>query len=165
MLLSKKHICALALALLPSFALSDDSQFVKLCVGEEILPFEIWKDQSDWSGSLNFGSASIFSLPETRERFRELAIGFQIKNGLPDNEEIRFRRVEKGNEAFLCADKGRNEGDATVTISKIVEQSGELLVEGQFSAALGTSSNYCRSVDFTDALSISGQFSVALNKL
>lgn len=153
---------AAALAALPAAAQESTGEITATIGGEQRTWYVTESDrmsQSDWSGSPNWASVSLFghTAPDTVMTSKQaLMIGFTATGtGAASDPEIGYLS-ESMSKAWVSDDT------ATVTIDSMTAEGDRLSLTGSFTATMGYSEDYGRTVDTSDPREISGRFDVSV---
>jgi len=151
-----------ALLITPFAAFAEESGAVTLEIDGTSYEFPLEASQSDWGGSVTYGSVNIYSKPTdeaTWALFKRLTLGFTITNGTTDAPELGLSRMVGGEMQKLF---GSKDTGATVTLEDASVDGDFLTLTGSFSGTLGTSKNYGSDIDLSDPVPVTGNFSVTL---
>ena len=122
-------------------------------------------NQSDWSGSFPSGSASIRFQGVDRGRvaeFGSLMVGFEFNGTSATNPEVDLVRLPQGKLERLCARKDAARGALRVEITGISAKGSDLVMTGTVTGKLGTSGDFCRSIDLSNPVSFKVTFSATI---
>lgn len=158
-----RYSIALCLCVLATAAQAEERGTLSLTIDGDSYEYALWAAQSDWSGSESFGSVSIFAQPVDRDmEFGSIMFGFSLAAGNAERGEINLRTVRDGETVRYYAGDDADEGGLTVTLDGATVSGEELSVSGRFQTQAGTSDNYGRDIDLSDAMEIEGIFDVVL---
>ncbi|MDM8168120.1 hypothetical protein [Roseovarius sp.] len=144
-------------------AYAEEGGELVLEVDGETHAYTLLPSQSDWSGSESFGSASIYALPTDKSsHLQSLMLGFSLAPGGAERGEINLRTVSDGDTIRYYAGDDAEEGGLVVTLDSSSVSGEELSLTGSFQTELGTSDNYGRDIDLSEAMTMQGTFSVVL---
>jgi hypothetical protein len=145
-------------------AAAEEGGVVEPVIGAEEFRFPLQASQSDWSGSADWASVSIRARPVDEAawaRFKALSLSFDYAGGAVSTPELRLLRVVgEGEMQRLYAEA--EAGGLEVTVDRAEAQGDFLTVEGRFSAEMGPSEDYGRTVDLSDPIPVAGSFAVTL---
>ncbi|MEQ9257717.1 MAG: hypothetical protein RIG84_01320 [Roseovarius sp.] len=133
---------------------------------ERIIP--LWAEQSDWSGSANWPSISIYARAynEDGEDPLVVTLSFEAGNWVPGGEEMRITKYSDGQADYKLFGGGDEEDGAISVSLDSHEMSGTTLsLTGSVDGQLGTSENYGRDIDLSEAVTVAGTFAVTLEEL
>ena len=134
---------------------------VVLDVDGETHAYTLVPGQSDWSGSESFGSASIYASPDDNaSHLQSMMFGFSLAGGAAEGGEINLRTVSDGETIRYYAGEDAEEGGLVVTLESASVSGEELSLTGSFQTELGTSENYGRDIDLSEAMAMQGTFNV-----
>ena len=154
---------AICFCVLAAAAQAEERGTLALTVDGESHEYELWAEQSDWSGSESFGSVSIFARPVDRDMaLGSIMFGFSLAAGNAELGEINLRTGHDGETVRYFAGADPEEGGLAVTLDEASVSGEELSVTGSFRTQAGTSENFGRDIDLTDPMQIEGTFDVVL---
>ena len=159
----KSSFVGLLFSLSATLGNAEEGGEVTLTIAGQDYVLPLHAEQSDWSGSRDYGSVSITVRPTdnaTREKFRGFNIGFEFGGDQASNPEARLARIAAGDveQLFGKADTG----GLSVQIQSVSVSGDELTIAGTFSGVLGASSDYGRTIDQANSVPVSGSIAVTL---
>ena len=159
-----RTICDLIFSCTASIAAhAEEGGKLVLDIDGQTYDYALVPSQSDWSGSESFGSVSIYANPvEKSTTVKSMMFGFSLASGTADLGEINLRGVTEGEKTQYFAGEDVEEGGLAVTVDSVSVSGDELSVAGSFQTRLGTSDNYGRDIDFSEAIEMQGTFDVVL---
>ncbi len=137
-------------------------------VGDAEYAFTLNAAQSDWRGSASLPSISMSLAAggEARESgVLALSLGFEMTGGQLISAEARLlRKSGDGTEWLYCEDEIES-GGLAIEVETIAEDGETLSVQGRMTCELGTSENFGRDIDLSNAVPVSSAFNVKLQRL
>ncbi|SDZ24426.1 hypothetical protein SAMN05444004_10898 [Jannaschia faecimaris] len=133
---------------------------------EQVVP--LWDRQSDWSGSENWPSINIYARAFNNDGEDPLVVtlSFDAPGGNTSRKEMGLSRYENGETTLrLFGGEDEEDGALSVTLESYVFDGSQLSLIGRVQGMLGTSENFGRDIDLSDAVEVEGTFAVTLEKL
>jgi hypothetical protein len=158
-----KPLPLLLLACSVGAAHAEERGDLALTIDGETYAYDLWASQSDWSGSPDYGSLSIYAQPvDDASPYGALSLGFSFAGTNADLGELRVSTVADGETTRHYAGEDAEDGALTVTLASSSVSGEELSVAGSFEGRAGPSDNFGRDIDLAAGMDIEGTFDVVL---
>ncbi|WP_139840104.1 hypothetical protein [Pseudoruegeria sp. SK021] len=149
-------LLAALMSVAASAATADGSGEAILTIDGSSTELQVNSSQSDWTGSLQYASVSIWFAPKGGNGYKDVvSLSFDVQGSDAILEEIRAE-VE-GEKLF-----GNEDGGVRVVIEDISTDGESLKLIGRVEGRVGPSENYGRDIDLNAAIAVSGTFDVRL---
>lgn len=152
----------------PAAALAQSTGEMILTVAGEERIIPIWSEQSDWSGSENWPSISIFARDVSDDAAEPalVTLGFEAPSWQPGAPEMELVLYESRQRVgSLHAREEEDRGGLTVTLDSHSIDDSRLSLNGSFEGVMGPSDNHGRDIDLSRGVPVSGTFAVTLEAL
>ena len=162
MLKTIQRLAAIALlGLVPVFAAAQEGGAVEVTINDTAYVFPLWENQSDWSGTVDWGSVNIYTRPldeDTWALFKEFTLGFQFAGGNIDGGEASLNRMVDGTLVYYYA----NDTGMTIAVEGMSADGDCLTLSGTAEMTMRTSENWGNDIDMSDPPSLSAAFTLTL---
>ncbi|NNU81393.1 hypothetical protein HMH01_13200 [Halovulum dunhuangense] len=139
---------------------------LNLADDEYVLP--LWSEQSDWSGGESWPSINIHARAPSEGGGDPLVVSlsFEASRWEPAVPELDLTRYKDGAVVLkLFAREEADHGALSVTLEGHEVDGSMLSLAGRFEGTMGTSDNFGRDIDLSDAVPVKGTFEVTLENL